>query len=129
MLLTRPPMKSSRSVSANRLRVSSAAAGDAAGGCAGVCAGVAWASARCGAAALTRRISETNERRRMVVLPLPHEELARRMVRSVDLRVTVHAGATEHAVALVGRDLVLVVERRRMAARDVAALAEHRHPD
>ena len=40
MLVTRPPMKNSRSVSSNRLRdVSSAAAGGAAAGCAGVCAG------------------------------------------------------------------------------------------
>src|SRR6185295_5759573 len=134
MLVARPPMKNSRSVSVNRLReVSSVAVGDAAAGCAGVCVadGVpAWASARCGAApAPTSRISEMNERRRMSCLPLPHEELTRWMVRAVNRRVTVHAGSTEHPVALVRGDLVLVVERRRMLAGDVTALTEHRHPD
>src|SRR3954447_8909286 len=61
-------------------------------------------------------------------LPSPHEELARRMVRAVNVGVAVHARSTEHPVALVGGDLVLVVERRRMLGRDVAALTEHRHP-
>ena len=43
--------------------------------------------------------------------------------------VAVHARSTEHAIALVGRDLVLVVKRRRVLARDVTTMAEHRHPD
>ena len=60
---------------------------------------------------------------------LPHEELARRMVRAVDVRVAVHARPAEHPVALVHGDGVVVVDRRRMPRRDVAALAEHRHAD
>jgi hypothetical protein len=56
-----------------------------------------------------------NDEAAHVVSPaLPHEELARRMVRPVDVRVAVHARSAEHPVALVGGDLVLVVERRRM---------------
>src|SRR5262245_57161279 len=131
MLGARPPMKISRSASVNRLRdESSAAVGDAAGCAAGVSAGdggADWASARRGAAtALTRRISEMHKRRGMFLFPLPHVELTRWVVRAVNVRMTVHARSTEHPVALVGGDLVLVVERRRMLAGDVAALAEHR---
>src|SRR3954464_7782471 len=62
------------------------------------------------------------------LLLLAHEELAGWMVRSVDVLVTVHARSTEHAVALVDGDGVVVVNARRMLGRDVTALAEHRHP-
>src|SRR5262245_41799186 len=77
----------------------------------------------------TARRAETSELIGACVPPFSaHEELARWVIRAVNVRMTVHARSTEHPVALVGGDLVLVVERRRMAAGDVAALAEHRHP-
>src|SRR5678815_3151003 len=60
---------------------------------------------------------------------LPHEELTRRVVRAVDVGVAVDARASEHAIALVDGDLVLVVEGRGMPRRNVAALTQHRHPD
>src|SRR3954470_14956668 len=62
------------------------------------------------------------------LLLLSHEELAGWMVRSVNVLVTVHARSTEHAVALVDGDGVVVVNARRMLGRDVTALTEHRHP-
>ena len=60
-----------------------------------------------------------------ILLPLPKELVARRVVRPVNLRVAVDAAAADRAVAR-GRDLRAVVDRRRMPAADVAALAEHR---
>ena len=48
--------------------------------------------------------------------PLPHEELAGGVIRSVDVLVAVHARPAEHPIALVHRDGVVVVDRRRMFA-------------
>ncbi len=59
--------------------------------------------------------------------PSPHEELARRVIRAMDVRVAVHARPSEHAIALAGRDRGVVVYGRRMPGRHVAALTEHRH--
>src|SRR5262245_46299696 len=61
----------------------------------------------------------------MAILPSPKELRAGRMVRPVNLRLAVHAGASNDAVAAVG-DLRGVVDRRWMTAADVAALAQHR---
>src|SRR3954447_19137554 len=92
----------------------------------------AWPPARAPAAARRRRrraAAATGTRGvACSYLPSPHEELARRMVRAVNVGVAVHARSAEHPVALVGGDLVLVVKRRRMLGGDVAALTEHRHP-
>src|SRR4051812_25681519 len=111
MLVARPPMRNWFGARSKRLPdVSSGAVGDEAAGCADVCGdGAAWASTISGAATVTRTMREANESRRMCCLPSPHEELARRMVRAVNVRVTVHTRSAEHAVALIGRDLVLVV--------------------
>src|SRR3954467_3138217 len=63
---------------------------------------------------------------RMLVAPrLPQEEVAGRVIRAVNLRVALDAGASRDAVA-ARVHLGLVVDRRRVAARDMAALAEHR---
>src|SRR5262252_7147335 len=56
---------------------------------------------------------------------LAQEPIAGRMVRAVNLRVAVHATPPDGAVAR-GRDLRAVVNRRRVPAADMAALAEHR---
>ena len=58
---------------------------------------------------------------------LPHVELTGWMVRPMDVGVTVHAGSTEHAVALVRGDFVFVIDRCRMLRRNMTALTEHRH--
>ena len=47
----------------------------------------------------------------------------------MNVGVTIHARAPEHAVALIHRDCVVIVKRCGMSRRDVAALTEHRHPD
>src|SRR6185436_5221594 len=109
MLVARPPTKNSRSVTSNRLRESSGAAG---------AAGV-WARA---AGAHTRPKVHVNRasRNSFICFSLStHEELARWVVRAVNVRVAVHARSAEHPVALVGRNLVLVVQRGRMFAGDV----------
>jgi len=51
------------------------------------------------------------------------------MVRAVNVGMTVHARASEHTVALVGRDFVLVIQRGGVSRGHVAALTEHRHPN
>src|SRR5262249_35214433 len=56
---------------------------------------------------------------------LTQEAVARWVVRSVNLRMAVHAAAPDGAVAR-RRDLRSVVDRRRVTAADVAPLAEHR---
>jgi hypothetical protein len=45
----------------------------------------------------------------------------------MNVRMAIHTRPSEHAIALFGGDFVLVVQRRRMSGRDVAALAEHGH--
>src|SRR3954471_21787648 len=62
----------------------------------------------------------------MLVAPrLPQEEVAGRVIRAVNLRVALDAGASRDAVA-ARVHLGLVVDRRRVAARNMAALAQHR---
>src|SRR5512145_2006444 len=51
------------------------------------------------------------------------------MVRPVNLRMTIHARPSEHPVAFVHRDRVVVVDGGRMPRRDVTALTQHRHPN
>src|SRR5262245_11540103 len=60
-----------------------------------------------------------------VLLPLPKEEVSRGVIRAVDLRVAVDAGPADDPVA-AGVQLRGVVDRRGMAAADVAALTQHR---
>ena len=62
---------------------------------------------------------------RMECSSLPQEEVAGRVVRPVNLRVALRAAASHDPVA-PRVHLRLVVDRRRVAARHVAALAEHR---
>src|SRR5262249_6831414 len=104
----------------------SAAAG-AAGAATSRC-GAGPVSLSCASAPLeTRRSAATNLRSllRMAILRLPKELRAGRVIRAVNLRMAVHAGASNHAVAAAGH-LRSVVDRRRMPAADVASLAEHR---
>src|SRR5712691_4302776 len=58
-------------------------------------------------------------------MPLPRKRLARLMVGSVDLLMTVDAATIDDAdAATLNREVV--VDRRGMARPDVAPLAEHR---
>jgi len=49
------------------------------------------------------------------------------MIRAVDTRVAVDTRPTEHPVALIHRNGVVVVDGRWVARGDVAALTQHRH--
>src|SRR5215510_14429983 len=60
---------------------------------------------------------------------LSQEELARWMIRAVDVLMAVHTPPPEHPVALGPGNGFLVVNARRVPGGDMAPLSEHRQVD
>src|SRR5437899_4095464 len=81
----------------------------------------------CATSGAANDTSTTNGRvrRKVMDVPSPQESVASRAVRSVNLRVAVHAAAPDQPVAARG-ELRAVVNRGGMPRADVAPLAQHR---
>src|SRR5436190_11792770 len=92
-------------------------------GCAFAVVEASWAAAPPDASRMAA--ATANDLVRITSSCLPMELVTSRVIRAVDLRMAVHAASADRAVA-GRRDLGAVINRRRMPAGHVAALAEHR---
>src|SRR5262245_47162360 len=104
MEVARPPMMNWFGVRSKRLPDDSdevlEAAGAVGGGAAGGCV-VACACKATGDMIASQEKRGIRTRRRMEGSELSHEELPGRMVGTMNVRVTIHAGSSKHPVALV----------------------------